>query len=461
MNMTEIFEYIDSLEQEMVKTLGELISFPSYRRPPEPGAPFGMPARKCLDRALEICRNIGLKTKNIDGYAGLAQFGDGEPELGILAHLDVVPEGDGWTREPYSATVEDGLLYGRGAMDDKGPAVSVMYALKALKDMKAPLKKPVELILGTDEECGSGDLEYFKTKEKFPEKLFTPDASYPLINIEKGRIMAGFSADCPSEMLLELHGGRTVNAVPARASAKVKGVNAEVIADVIKGMDVNAEFSLSENSDYVEILASGKSAHASTPEFGENALTATLMLLNKINLDEPANRLISGLCRLFPHGETDGRSAGIAQRDDVSGALTLALSITDFSDGRISGAMDIRFPVCGSVGGIGESLGRALRDSGFEPKIQGVEPHCVPSDSPFVRELLAAYEAVTGIKGEPFAIGGGTYVHGTPGGVAFGCEVDGEDNRIHGADEFIRIEALKTNAKIFAEAIVRVCGVNE
>lgn len=454
----KLSEYIESLRPEMIKTLSELISYPSYKREREGDAPFGKPAKECLERALEIGCEMGFETKNVDNYAGTVKLGEGEPWLGILSHLDVVPEGDGWTRLPYHASLEDGRLYGRGAMDDKGPAVSVLYAMKALKDTGVPLKKSIELILGTDEECGSGDIRYFLQHEKMPPHLFTPDASYPLINIEKGRVAAHFSAACRSEKLMFLHGGRTINAVPASASAAVKGIAVSEVESAIKSADCSVKFSVSEEAGCIKISASGASAHASTPEIGDNALTALIKVLSHVSLDEPANGLISGLCRIFPYKETDGSSAGVKLCDEVSGALTLAFSILDYDGSGFSGALDIRFPVAGSVEWVSKNLGSALEGAGFEHDINGVEPHCVPSDSEFVRTLLSAYECVTGKKGECLAIGGGTYVHGIPGGVAFGCEIEGEDNRIHGADEYIRVDALVENAKIFAEAIMRICG---
>lgn len=458
MDMQKVFDRIESLRPEMVHTLGELISFPSFRREPEDGAPFGRPARECLDRALEICRDLGFRTENIDGYAGIASLTDAEPSLGILAHLDVVAEGDGWTFEPYKATVSDGRIYGRGAMDDKGPAVSVMYAMKALRDLGVPLRTGVQLILGTDEECGSSDLEYFKKHAKMPEKLFTPDASYPLINIEKGHIGAHFSADARSDILLEMHGGRAINAVPASAYASVKNVTEQQIGDAIAKAGCTVKFTVEKTGCGFMIRSSGTSAHASTPDIGDNALTALIRLLSMLDADDPALAKLRGLDEKFPYKETDGNSAGVSACDEVSGALTLVLSILDYENGSFTGGIDIRFPVCESLASVSKKLGAALESAGFEHSIGGTEPHCVPSDSPFIAELLSAYETVTGIKGKPFAIGGGTYVHGTPGGVAFGCEIDGEDNRIHGADEFIRIDALVENAKIFAQAIVNVCG---
>ena len=461
MDMKNVFDYIDSLRPNMVETLGELIACPSYRQESAEGAPFGKPARECLDKALEICESLGFKTKNVDGYAGTASFTEGEPSLGILAHLDVVPAGDGWTYEPYKATVVGDKLFGRGAMDDKGPAVSVMYAMKALKDLGVPLKNGFELIMGTDEECGSSDIRYFMQHAKMPKWLFTPDACYPLINIEKGHIGGRFTAKVGSSNLLEMHGGRTINAVPASANATVAGLSEDEINSAIEKAGCTAEFSLTAVSERIKIDVKGVSAHASTPDSGNNALTALIRLLSLLPLDEPVSRHLKGLAKEFPYGETDGFSAGVAAKDDISGALTLVLSILDYENGEFSGAVDIRFPVCENVKSVCDKLSAAFARAGFESNCGGSEPHCVPSDSPFVQTLLEAYESVTGNKGECLAIGGGTYVHGIAGGVAFGCEIEGEDNRLHGADEFIRVDALVENAKIFAEAIVRVCNKDE
>lgn len=457
MNIQKVFEKIESLRPEMINTLGDLVACQSFRTPAAEGAPFGVGARACLDRFLEIGRGLGFKTENVDGYAGRVYSTDGESALGILAHLDTVPAGEGWTREPYKISVEDGKIYGRGTMDDKGPAVSVLYAMYALKELGISLPGGVELIVGTDEECGSSDMEYYRSKKSLPPQLFTPDACYPLINIEKGRIAAKFSADCLSETLIGLHGGKTLNAVPALATAAVKLDKSDLIT-AAKKAGCTANFTFEDGGGAVKITASGVSAHASTPEAGDNALTALIKLLSLCDLGDPANGLIRGLNKIFPYGETDGQSAGVSAKDGVSGALTLVLSVLDLEGGRLTGGIDIRFPVCESVGSVGKKLSAALESIGFAPEINGTEPHCVPSDSPFVKKLLDAYEAVTGLRGEPLAIGGGTYVHGIPGGVAFGCEVEGEDNRIHGADEFISADALVTNAKIFARAIVNVCG---
>ncbi len=467
----KIFDYIDSQREEMIATLSDLISYPSVKGEPAPGAPFGVPAAKCLERALEICSGFGFTTRNFEGYVGTAAYTEGEPELGILAHLDVVPEGTGWTGEPYKARIADGRLYGRGAIDDKGPAVAVIYAMKALKELNIPLKKGFKLILGTDEENGSADLEYYFKQEKPPKYSFTPDGNYPVINIEKGMIRASFGAKTAqpfsARALMELSGGTVVNAVPQSAYAVLGGVSVSEIEAAVKRINLPVKFSTKDfggcanasMSSCVRIDCEGRSAHASTPEIGANAITALIRLIRELNLTDDASRRIAKLSELFPFGETDGESLNINMSDPESGALTCVLSIINFEAGELSCAIDIRLPASYTVADVTSKLLPALEGADFKvEKCGGAEPHKVSADSPFVKKLLEVYEDVTGEKGECIAIGGGTYVHEIEGGVAFGAEFLGEDNHMHSPDEFIELEQLALDAKMFALAIAKICG---
>lgn len=461
MDKQKIFEYIDSQKENMIATLCELISYPSYQQEASEGAPFGKPVRECLDKALSICEGFGFKTHNYDGYAGTAEFTECEPILGILGHLDVVPEGTGWTYDPFKGTVADGKVYGRGSIDDKGPCVAVIYALKALKDLGVPLKKGVRLIMGTNEENGSADLEYFEKVAKMPKWLFTPDGNYPVINIEKGMIRAKITAK-PTDgekNILAFHSGKTINAVPELGWCEISGVSEDDVKKAIDALKSDITFTTAVTANGIRIDGKGVSAHASTPEMGHNALTGLLSLLKELNLDGNIAHLLSSLNNVFPHGETDGTHSGIKAFDDISGGLTEVLSVLDYDQGNdIGGYIDIRFPICENVASVTTKLESSLNKAGFAVQAFGSEPHYVDSNSTFVKELLSVYEDVTGEKGECIAIGGGTYVHHTEGGVAFGAEFPGEDNHMHGADEFMSIDSLLLNAKIFACAIERICN---
>ncbi len=457
MDKKKLFDYIDSHKDAMVATLCELIAYPSYQQEADIGAPFGRPVRECLDKALEICEGFGFRTKNYDGYVGVAEFTENEASLGILGHLDVVPEGTGWTHEPFNAHVCDGKVFGRGSIDDKGPCVAVMYAMKAIKDLGIPLKNGVRLILGTNEENGSGDLEYFEKVATMPKWLFTPDGNYPVINIEKGMIRAKISVTPQKSKLVSLHSGKTINAVPELANATVCGIGKDDIENAVASLHPSCEINVSEVENGLRIDVKGTSAHASTPDLGDNALTCLLAILSKLNVCESVNSLAT----MFPYGETDGTSAGIKASDEVSGSLTEVLSVLDYDGGEMNGWIDIRFPVCENVESVKTKLEATAKTLGLTINAGGVEPHYVKSDSAFVQTLLGVYEEMTGEKGECIAIGGGTYVHHTEGGVAFGAEFPGEDNHMHGADEFMTVDSLLLNAKMFALALINVCNNEE
>lgn len=451
--MDKIFSYIDDHAEEMISDLRRLVRIPSVMGEAAAGAPFGeMPAR-ALDEMLGMCSEAGLHVRNIDGYVGTADLYPAEetPELGILCHLDVVPEGSGWSVPPYDLTERDGKLFGRGAIDDKGPAAAVLWAVKALKASGVRPEKNLRLIFGTNEENGSADLAYYRKMEKLPEMLFTPDGSYPIINAEKGmlRVSYRFKANAA---VLSLNGGNAVNAVPEYAEA-VLDMCADVSPYVGKfdGVTISSEIS----DGKTKITAKGMGAHASTPENGANAVTALISIVSEI-CGDPA---LAALSKMFPYGETDGAAAGIKCSDEISGGLTTVLSVISCSEGVIEAKQDVRFPVEKTSGDILPRLAEKASAAGLELNADMIsEPHHVPENSTLIKKLLEVYERVTGEKGRCIAIGGGTYVHETENGVAFGAEFPGEENNMHGADEFIDRESLIKNAKIFAAAICSLCG---
>lgn len=453
--MDKIFSYIDSHAEEMIADLRRLVRIPSVMGEASEDAPFGeMPAR-ALGEMIEMCSEAGLFVRNIDNYVGTADFyyTDKTPDLGILCHLDVVPEGSGWSVPPFELTEKDGRLYGRGAIDDKGPAAAVLFAVKALKAVGIKPAKNFRLIFGTNEENGSADLAYYRQKENLPEMLFTPDGSYPVINAEKGMLRVTHRVSvCPK--ILSLSGGKAVNAVPEYAEAVLDIPNADISAFSHKfdGVTIYAEYA----DGKTKITAKGKGAHASTPENGANAVTALISAVSEICED----KALAALAGMFPYGETDGSAAGIKCSDEISGGLTTVLSVINCSDGILEAKQDVRFPVTKTSGEILTALAEKAAVSGIELNADMIsEPHYVPEESVLIKKLLEVYELVTGEKGYCVAIGGGTYVHETSGGVAFGAEFLGEENNMHGADESISRESLIKNAKIFAAAICSLCGV--
>ena len=456
--------YIDKHKDEMIETLKSLIEIPSYQGEAEQGMPFGKAPAEALKKALEISKDFGFSVRNFDNYVGTADFCSGEPQLGILCHLDVVPEGNGWTYPPYSCIIKDDKIYGRGTIDDKGPAVAVLYAMKALKELNIPISKNFRFIMGTNEENGSKDLQYYRKIESMPPMLFTPDGHYPVINIEKGMLRVSFKSICNNATgktkLLLINGGKTINAVPSDAIAKIYGLSMEIVQEYIDNFITNIKFIVSQENNIITIESKGKSAHASTPENGDNAMTALIKLLVSMPFDETEEFIVlKNLAKLFPYGETNGKSVGLECKDIKSGELTLVFSVLNFECGKFEGKIDIRFPLCQTITGVITKLTTAFENCNITiTHTSGDEPHHVDEGSKFVQTLLKVYNEQTGLEPYCLAIGGGTYVHNTEGGVAFGAMFPNDDNNMHGIDEFISIEKLLLNAKIYAHAIVEICS---
>lgn len=434
----EIRTYLENNLPQMKQALERLVKIPSVSSDPKDGCPFGIECKNALDEFLRIAEENGFTAKNYDYYAGSADlYPEGEPELGILAHLDVVPVSEkDWSFPPFELAEKDGKLYGRGAEDDKGPLIAALFAMKAVRECKIALKSNVRLIAGCSEETGSElDIKEYTKRAKMPKKVFTPDAEFPVITTEKGMLRFSFGGSFGCKAIESIKGGTVVNAVPSEVTAVIgSGENAKTVT------------------------CKGRSAHASTPEQGENAFNLLFEQLLETDLPETDKNMLKSLLKLFPTGETNASSLSL-DKTDKSGSTTCVFSIIDYSGGKLTCKADMRFPVSITKAEATEKIQKSVKAAGLEfYGAAGSEPHCTDENSGFVQALLQAYTEVTGKPACCKAIGGGTYVHSIEGGVAFGMEIEGEDNHIHGADEWVSAEALLTSAEIYAKAIIKICG---
>lgn len=462
----EIEEYIDAHRQQMLDDIGLLCRINSEKSAYQEGKPYGEGPNRALAVALSRAEQYGFGITNYDNYVGTADLNDKEKQLDILAHLDIVPAGEGWTvTKPFEPLEKDGRIYGRGTADDKGPAVAALYAMRAVKDLKIPLTKNVRLILGTDEECGSSDIKHYYKVEAEAPMTFSPDGEFPVVNIEKGSLSGHFTGEFEaSEALprvISIHAGTKVNVVPGKAFAVLEGLDDNLVRDtgVLVEKETGVSFEIKGMNHTLEITAIGAGAHASTPQEGKNALTALLLLIKKLPFADCGQvRALHSLEELFPWNDTSGTALGIAMEDELSGDLTLAFDLLEVTATSLDGTFDSRCPICSNAGNVLEPVRKKLGDKGLTLTNDSMRPsHYVDGDSEFVRTLLKAYELYTGKKGGCESMGGATYVHDLKNGVAFGASMPGTDNHMHGADEFAVIEELLTSAKIFAQVIVDLC----
>ena len=447
---------IESMHDEMIDTLQKWIRVPSVKGEAAPGAPFGKEVRSMLDMALADCEQMGFKTQNFDGYIAHADLGEGSDEdaLAILAHLDVVPEGDGWKYPPYGAVIENGRMYGRGTSDDKGPAVAALYAMKAVKDAGIPLRHKVRLILGCDEESGWEDIAHYNKVATMPRMGFSPDASYPIINIEKGICRLELHGVLSNEGLqvIAFNNGERPNVIPGRASALVAG-DAATVAQAeaaAKKLDIPAEVQLTDKG--VSITVTGISGHAAYPETARNANGEMLLLLRELGVQ-------GDLCLLADKIGLDYKGEGleISVSDGISGYLTCNLGIIRAGEGGVYATLDIRYPVMTNPDMIIKIVSASLPGMRVEA-MEVKEPHHVPAGSELVQKLLDAYHEVTGYERKCLYTGGGTYARSLQEGVAFGASFPQDEDLAHQANEYADIEGLYKNIKIFALAIVKLAG---
>ena len=467
MYRNEIEGFIDSHREEMIEDICTLCRINSEKMPYVEGKPYGEGPFQALQAALGMAEGYGFSIRNYDNYVGTADLNDKERQLDILAHLDVVPAGEGWTEtKPFEPVVKDGKLFGRGTADDKGPAVAALYAMRAVKELGIPLNKNVRLILGTDEECGSSDIVNYYDKEEEAPMTFSPDAEFPVINIEKGRLEghfhASFQASEAMPRLVKVEAGIKANVVPGKARAVVEGVDLKTLEAAAEAVEkeTGISFVLEGDLPVMTVTAQGEGAHASTPQEGKNALTGLLVYLTRLPFAEcPQMDMVKNLLKLFPHGDTCGKAAGVSMADELSGALTLAFSMLTVGADGLEGVFDSRCPICATEESVLGVVKQAMADQGLTLENDSmIPPHHVDGNSHFVRTLLSVYEEYTGLEGSCQATGGGTYVHSLKNGVAYGAALPGTDNRMHGADEFAVVDELVLSAKIFAQVIVELCS---
>jgi succinyl-diaminopimelate desuccinylase len=409
-------------QADIVATTQRLIQFNTVETEALPNAPFGRGNRDALDYVLNLGSTWGFTVKDLDGYAGYLEFGDGEELVAVIPHLDVVPEGGDWEYPPFGGELHNGRIYGRGASDNKGPAVAALYAFKLVRDSGLPLKKRVRLVFGCDEESGFECIKHYSKVEGLPTSGFTPDGSFPVVNAEKGIISGTFASTLPEGIqTLRFKGGTARNVVPQYAKAVVEGKTYE---------------------------ATGIAAHASTPEKGENAI---------VKLAGELQAVLTHPVLDFLQIASNRESLDIALEDELSGPLTYNLGLIDVDEKNAKITINIRYPVTGDAGKIIEKLKKAGEPYRFSfEDYTNSSPHCVPEDSVLVKTLLQAYTGVTGLTGKPLSMGGGTYARILGNFVAFGARFPEGTSTAHQKNEWIAVDALLKATEIYANAIYQL-----
>lgn len=453
-----LHEWLKAHEQELLENTRKMLQIASIEGDSSPNAPFGKENREALDFALSLSEQAGMKTKDLDGYIGFAEFGQGERLILSLGHLDVVPVGPGWKHEPFGAEIDEGYIYARGAEDDKGPTMASFYAMRALKECCPDLPARMRQVFGCNEESGFACVHRYAETEEHPTFGVAPDSGWPLYHAEKGisnlHIEVALNKGGQME-LLEVCGGQRPNIVIDSAEAKVRvspEARKHVESKLADAWDKNVQAQW--NGDVLTLKAAGKAAHGSTPFLGDSAATRVFRQMFEMApvSDEDYFKQLLESC------QTSGAGVGINGEDEISRDLTCNLGIVSCENGTLKLLFNVRYPVTWK----GEQL-RAKCES-FLKKQQGSwkladmsdSPSLYfPLDHPLVQAIKSVYKEETGEDKEPGVMGGGTYARALPNTVSIGTGWEG-DGKAHETDERLKVEHLFKMARIYAHLFYRL-----
>ncbi|MCE5193147.1 MAG: dipeptidase PepV [Candidatus Cryosericum sp.] len=460
-----IDNYLSEHENEMMMALAGALGIPSVKDPSTASsrAPFGKEVDRALAYVLKTAAEHQFTAENMENYVGRVRWGGDGTQYAVLTHVDVVPEGTGWSVPPFAGTVKDGRLYGRGATDDKGPAIASIFALAAAR--AALIAKHIEpknaimLLFGTDEESGWGDVDYYFKKYGVPEAGFSPDAEFPIVNGEKGILnlqLVGHGTR--GGILRRAEGGTRSNVVPQHAEAVLVSDHDKLqrLQGLIERLP-KEEFSVSVTltNDEVKVEVEGVSAHASTPEKGLNAIGKLLQVLDAVHCLEDDESL-QFLAREIGT-EWSGHRLGVDFADEISGVLTLNLGTLHVDHDDSTAIINIRYPIKVTSKQVTDQFINKLLGTKVDFNVMSDQvPHYVDPSTPLVETLKKAYAEYTGAEARCMTIGGGTYARAIPGGVAFGPLFPGRPMTEHGPDEYIEISDLFKATRIYAYAMAEL-----
>lgn len=470
-------EFIDNNKDEMIDAISTLIKYPSVsdESKAEDGAPFGIDCKNVLNETLSLAKNMGFRTKNVDGYCGYIEFGEGDELVGIIGHLDVVPASidDGWDTPPFEPVIKDGKIYGRGSIDDKGPVIASLYAMKAVME-NSKVSKRVRLILGLNEEKNWKCINYYKKVEEHPQISFSPDAMFPAIHAEKGIMSISLKHQFKlhdAEIISFNTNNNAMNVVPKYCEMKIQASHELDLKDYKNEMH-NQDIKVEKQDNNIYVIKSyGVPGHAAFLEKGVNAITN---LIRYINENFPVSYYESDefkyLQKLFNLGVFEIESPEFLSRDDVasptefhdtsfvkdeSGILTNNIAQIEYDEGFLILKTNLRIPVTYPLEDILDKY-RNLSTIFSNITVEAFgkqEPLYVRKDDPLVEKLVDIYNLKVARRDQPIAIGGGTYARAFPNSISYGAVFPWEPDLCHQANEYAVIDNLILASKIYAEAI--------
>lgn len=434
---SEFNKKADEYKEELIKSIGRLVRINSVEGEKLDNAPFGSGPKEALEEALRISRELGFKTKNIENAIGYAEYGESDEYIGVIGHVDIVPGGDGWNYNPFDVSIDNEKIYGRGVLDNKGPIMAVLYGMKIIKDLNLPISKKIRVIFGTNEETGFCDIPYYLKEEKPPIMGFTPDCKYPAVYGERGILdVTIWSKKINDTNIKSIKGNFRNNVVP----------------DFV---EIELYSNENKKSETKTISAKGKQAPGNAPESGINAVTKLckdILESKKLINDEETLEFIQFIYNSFYENHSLSK-LNINCFDKISGDLVINPYEIKMDEGKIGISIVFRYPISYKYEDMISIIKSIIKDGYTLSENRRMDSVCFDKDHDLLKKLKEAYEDVTGFDGTPVTTTGGTYAKVFPNIVAFGPSFPGQKGIAHNSDEYMDIEDLITNLKIYTNAL--------
>ncbi|MGL5415927.1 MAG: Sapep family Mn(2+)-dependent dipeptidase [Clostridium sp.] len=423
-------ERIKKEEKELLRSIERVIEINSVEGEKAINAPFGVEPKRALEKALEIAKEMGFKVKNIDNVIGYAEYGQENSDdeyICALGHLDIVEAGEGWKYDPFKLTLDNGKLYGRGILDNKGPIMCCLHGMKIIKDMNLNINKKIRVIFGTNEETGFKDIPYYLKEEKLPIMGFTPDCKYPAVYGERGILdVTIWSKEIKEEVLID--SDFVNNVVPSECKLIIDG---SLFGDI------------------------GEKAPGNAPEFGVNAVTKLAEKLKNKKLSKNLKEFFDFIAREF-HENHNMEHSGIKCEDEISGKLVINPYAIVKRDNKVGISIVFRYPISYKYEDIIEIIRSIMEDGYTLIENRRMDSVLFPKNSEMLGILKDSYEKVTGLDGTPVTTTGGTYAKVFKNIVAFGPSFPGQKGIAHNKNEYMDIGDLMMNLEIYTNALYRL-----
>lgn len=490
----KLYDEIDSRADQVVAVLCDVLRFQTVSGMTDPEAveKFERETRRCLDYLRGFAERHQLVHREHPAGVAVIEWGEGDEVIGFATHIDVVPAVGHWERNPFGHDIVDDKIYGRGTQDNKGPLACGLVALLAIRELGLPTRRKIRLIFGTREEPGDWtDIAGYLESEPAPLNTIVPDASFPIINGEKGMATLRYRPavyEMPERKdglrLDSLQAGERFNVVPDRAVVRLSGPLSKKKDLVTELKEEHAAYEMSRKvklAERIEAVDSedgkrfsvtltylGKAAHGSRPDEGHNAAVDALGFLVRLGFPAGAAMDFVGYCYMGGK-DTVGEYIAVDHFHDFIGLTTASLNIFRLEADAAEAQINVRFPLGLSSPELleraRERLEKVVPESERRPTIEfeGIVHEPLFTDPDEFPELFAAlrtaYEAVTGRKAKLKAVGGTTYAKAFPRAVTYGPidESAREPDMSHKADEYVSRDVLIRNTKIYAHALATLC----